>query len=390
MKRTHAVLLIFFLFVLLGSGTIYYLVVQKPPTTSSPSERINWAWRKSFKNYELGNLALAWNGSKLVFSATETGTPTKSPGYIIIGLDHAGGVLRDWRASGNVRGLSLDGAGKQLLAELENGRLLFSDDWGAREEPITLRNSSPGAILSPKGDFILVSATSTTSRDQQRLQALSHAGDVLWSLPDTHAGPALFPFLSKDKQILSVSKNNELVLSDGKDTVWKADLPARPVSVVSSRLEGGVIAASIGGDKGEIHFFNDNGISTGSAAFPGDAISLSCSDIGISCAALANGPKYQRLSLYTPDGKEVWRYVVKKPAMSLSSVKVTDHGLVAIAGFEEKGKWSLRAWSNKGEPLWIAPIEGGLVDFKVSWNGKRIAVITSDGRIAFYDMTDKK
>jgi len=367
-------------------GVLSSSVTAAPFSAATPTHQQRWAWRKSFKNMELGNLAMAWNGSKLVFSVTQRAAPEKQQGDVIIGLDHAGAALTDWRIDKKASRLSLNGAGSKLLIETRGGSLLFYDKWDTSKEAVPLPHAAPGAALSPRGELII----NLASTSAQGAQALDTSGAVLWSYPEQSLKNPFFPFISQERQVVWTSKTNELLLTDGEKTVWKAPLTGTPVSLASSFLEGGVIAVATGGEKGELGFYNEKGALTGSAPFRGNAVSLSCSDKGNACAVLANGPEGQRLSVYTPKGKELWRYNVKTGARSPSSLVVADHGQVVIAGFEERGKWSLRAWDIKGKPLWTAPVEGGLADFKVSWNGKRIAVITKDGRIAFFDLAVKK
>jgi len=390
--RTIRFMFSIFAFILVLAVVSVHVVEAEPLIVATPAKQVYWAWRKSFKDIDLRNLALAWNGSKLIFSASEKTGPNRSRGDVIVGIGSDGKALRDWLARGSVRKLSFDGEGKHLLAELADGNFLLYGDWSAEQEPVFVGKSLSGAILSPKGDYFLVSAPVSSLSDQRSFHALSSKGELLWYCPGepAHPGPVLFPFLEKDRQVLYGSKNNELVLSDGPNVLWKVQLQGRPIALASSFLEGGVIAATTSGEKGEVRFFDDKGATTGFALFPGGALSLSCSKIGNYCAALSNGPDEQRLSLFMPNGKEVWRHVIKTRAPSPSSAVVADQGRMVIAGFEEKGQWSLRAWDSKGKPLWTAPIEGGLADFKVSWSGKRIAVLTKDGRIAFFDLSEKK
>jgi len=333
---------------------------------------------------ELRNLVMAWNGSKVVFSVTETaqGAPK---GDVLAGIEHTGKPLNDWRIGKKAVRLSLDGEGKGLLAELENGSLLFYDDWTSGKKPVAIQGPAAGATLSPAGDFIVLSAGKGPG---SKIQALSNQGTPLWFYP-VAAGEGwkiFFPFLNQKSQVLGISPTGEVFMNDREQLLWKVDLQGTPAAASSSFLEGGVIAVSSGGDKGELRFLNHQGKTTGSAPFPGGVRSLSCSSISAVCAALSNGPGGQRLSVYTPQGKELWRYIVKTPAGADAAVVVAARGEVVIGGFEEGGNWSLRAWDAGGNPLWTAPIEGGLRDFKVSWNGKRIAVLSNDGRIAFYDL----
>lgn len=382
MKHTQRVIILLIIGIFLS---VVFMSCSRD--AAAPETRLNWAWRRHFKNMEVGNLAMAWNGSRMVFSVTEkaAGSPK---GDVIIGADNTSAVLKDWRAGGKVGRLSLSGDGKRLLTELEDGGLLFYDDWKSGKKPAKIKSSSPGALMSPEGDFIAISAKKT-SRDQPNIEVVSGSGKQLWSYHD-FAGDSLktlFPFLKNKKQMVFASSSGAVHLLDEGKLVWKAAAQGTPLALSSSFLEGGLLAIAGNGDENNIRFFyNRKGSITGSAGFKGKITSLSCSDIGNACAALGKSGNRQRLAVYAPDGKELWKYTLKALPGYDSSVAIAAHGTIVIAGFEEAGEWSLRAWDIKGRPLWTAPIEGGLADFKVSWNGKRIAALTRDGRVAFFEI----
>lgn len=353
------------------------LASEKP---SIEANKVRWAWRKNFSNARLGNLAMAWNGSRIALSITET-APGGPKGDVIVGIDNDGKVIGDWRVNNKIKNISINGEGKKLLVELEDGTLLLYEDWEKEKEPVKLKGLATGAILSPKGDYILAGL----SQKGGKPKVLSTSGELLWS-PAGHVKMgwnAIFPFLNSDKQILLISKDGEALLSDKGNTLWKAQIKGTPVAVASSFLEGDVTAVL---SNTEIRFFNGKGAVTGIVPFPNSMGSLSCSDTGNICAAFGKNTKEQYLSVYTPDGKRLWGATLKANTKAASSVFVSAHGDAIIAGLEENGSWSLRSWDKKGNLVWTAPIEGGLADFKVSWNGKRIAVLTMDGRTAFFDL----
>lgn len=355
----------------------------------TPTQPLSWSWRKHFNNAGLKNLAMAWNGTRIAFSVTESGTKAGG-GDVLVALDENGKPLRDWRVPGRVTRLSLNGKGSSLLVELASGKLLMHADWQSGKRPVSIKTLAPGAVLSPEGDFI---AARTAGKGGAQSSVLSPEGKTLWSFAEAaekELWKTTFPFLNKKKTIARSSASGGFALYEESSLLWKAELPGKPISIASSFLEGGLIAVSTEGEKGEIRFYGMNGTLTGSAPFPGGAYSLACADIGVACAALGNGPSGQRLSFFSQDGKELWTYTVDGQARAASSVAVAGQGELIIAGFEEKGQWFLRAWNLKGKPLWNAFIEGGLADFKVSWSGNRIAALTNDGRIVFFDTTPKQ
>jgi hypothetical protein len=323
----------------------------------------------------------------VVFGVSESG-PKANKGEEIVGLDENGKRLNDWQVGDKTIGSAMNGKGSMLLVESKNGGLLLYENWEKNTKPRSIMKSSGGGVFSPEGDFIAVRAKAGNA---PRTKVLSTKGKTLWLLPE-EADPGAkisFPFLNR-KKCVAWASSGSLGLSEEGKLLWKVELKGAPVKLASSFLEGGLIAASTGGEEGKIYFYDENGKQKGAASFPGGASSLSCSDVGVACAALSNGPEGQRLSFFTEDGKERWAYRVKTHATANAAVLVADHGNAIIGGFEENGQWRLLAWDMNGKPLWSAPLEGGLADFKVSWNGRRIAVLTKDGRIAFFDMTEKK
>ena len=369
-----------------------FTVSCKSPSSSkelpSPTEELQWSWRKSFSNASLENLALAWNGSKMVFAITEFTDPqTPVEGDVLIGLDHGGKGLRDWRVSGRIRRLALDGAGEKLLVALKDGAILLFPHWEKKTESIVIENEGClESAFSPRGQFIAV-------RKKDAVRLFTGEGELLHSYPASgeekagdlikSGGTLSFPFFNNEHRLL-IHEKGKLIFYDMGKVIFQEKVQDSLTAPASSLLEGGVLAAGSAGGKGQIRFFSEEGIAKGSASLKNEVTALSCANKGTVCAAYSNGPGEQRLSLFTPDGKELWKYRVKNTAMRNSTVAVADDGKVIIAGFEELGEWSLRAWDNTGKPLWIAPIEGGLLDFKVSWNGKGIAVLTLDARIVFY------
>ena len=175
---------------------------------------------------------------------------------------------------------------------------------------------------------------------------------------------------------------------NGKELLWKAKVQGTPGPVASSILEGEIIMVASSGDKDRINIFNGKGNLTGSALFPGTVSSLSCSNMGNICAAYGNSKTGQQISVYTPDGKEAGGYHVKEKAEMDSRVFVVDKGSAIVAGVKDKGVWSIYALDNKGTPIWYAPIKEGLKDFIISWDGKRIAVITEDARLLFFQQNE--
>lgn len=376
----------FKLFRTISIAVLFFAVANSPLSLASEepsgeSNKVRWAWRKNFSNAKLGNLAMAWNGSRIVFSVAET-SPGAAKGDVIVGVDNDGKVIRDWRISNKkIKHISINGEGKRLLVELDDGALLLYEDWEKEKEPVKIKGPASGAILSPKGDYILTGLSPKAGK----LQTFSNSGDLLWS-PADHlktGWKAIFPFFNNENRILLVSKDGLALLSEKENTIWKAEVKGTPIALASSFLEGDVTAVL---SNTEIRFFNGNGAVTGTVPFPSNMGSLSCSDTGNICAASGNNSEGQFISVYTPDGKKLWDTALKSKAKSGPAVSVAAHGETVIAGLEENGSWSLRAWDKKGNLLWTAPIEGGLADFKVSWNGKRIAVLTMDGRTTFFDL----
>ena len=231
----------------------------------TPSKQVPWAWRKQFHDASLGNLCMAWNGSRIVFRVTETG-PKAGKGDVIAGLNENGRPLNDWRVPGRITGLSLNGKGVKLLAELADGRLLVYEDWEKGGKPQPVKTSSSGAIFSPEGDFI---ALARGGKDNQGPRVLSPAGKTLWPLPEGGADSVslIFPFLDQKKGIVRTTSGSLSMSEEGK-LLWKAELAETPVGLASSFLEGGLIAVSTAGDQGKIRFYDRKGALKGSAPLP--------------------------------------------------------------------------------------------------------------------------
>src|SRR3972149_2578649 len=124
--KNHSRLIIVFIILSLLSITGSNGYPSSPEDSSyeaqSIPKKLSWTWRKNFKDAELRNLVMAWNGSRILFSVREKvdNLKTGNKGDVIIGLEHTGKPIRDWRVEGRIYRLSLDGSGKRLLVELED------------------------------------------------------------------------------------------------------------------------------------------------------------------------------------------------------------------------------------------------------------------------------
>jgi outer membrane protein assembly factor BamB len=97
-----------------------------------------------------------------------------------------------------------------------------------------------------------------------------------------------------------------------------------------------------------------------------------------------NTVRGQHLVLYRHDGDLQWTYHLEEPAAESSkAVIVPDHPLV-VAGIERSGQYFLQGFALTGELLWVAPLPGPMLDFRVSRDGRYVAAAT-DRALYFFD-----
>jgi hypothetical protein len=116
-----------------------------------------------------------------------------------------------------------------------------------------------------------------------------------------------------------------------------------------------------------------------------DRAHLACSLTGALCAAIAEAGKGRVLRLFDTRAGERWRTALAHEGGGMPRVVVAAGGKVIIASERAAAGWRIRAWDGAGKALWQAPVAGPLVDFRVSWSGKRIAAVTEDGYIVYFD-----
>lgn len=377
-------LLLFFALILFA---LQVLLPQASAENTAPE--LTWAWRKNFKNAELHNLAAAWNGSLFAVAVTDR-SPAKNKGEVIIGVDADSKVIKDWKIGKKVRNLALDGGGSLLFAELEDGTFHIYDHWKTKTQPMTLPVKVREAIVSPKSGLIVASVVNNDGTSS--LRAFSGKAKQLWKYESVPADGwmGMFPFAEKDKTVLLASKTGKITLFEDAKPLWSIDTGGGLSSLSSSFLQGSLIAAASAGDKGSVRFFDDKGTQTAMSGLPSERISLSCADAGEACAALTINKTDRELRFLSPQGKELWKARFPAATLATSAVVAADHARIVITAVEQQGKESLRAWDAKGKVLWNAPIEGGIKEWKTSWNGKKIIVVTKDSRLVFFNLEPRK
>ncbi|GMT42148.1 MAG: hypothetical protein IEMM0002_0559 [bacterium] len=363
-------------------------------TADTPTLEKRWTWRKTFSGVTPGNLAMQVNGAKILFTLTKL-TKNPAPGESaakdeIVAVTNSGRITNNQLVDGTVKNILFDGSGKKAVIHLEDGRFFIYSDFTSPVVPKEI-GAAENLVFSHTGTFLAV-------KSKGNIKAISVNGKKLWSLPVQNAQTnsassipvsyyekdlLLFPFLEKPYTLLRASQDGTVSLYEKGEAVWSKKLGGAVTAVSSSFLEGGVIAVSTGGRNGKIHFLKENGAPIESVPFSGGALSISCSNHGNICATYQNGADGQRVSVFNAQGKKLWNYRVNKQASRDSGVVVAGRGKVVVAGFEEDGAWSLRAWDDAGKPLWYAPVKRKIENFKISWNARRIAVITKN-TLEFY------
>ena len=77
---------------------------------------------------------------------------------MIVGVDNDGKVIRDWRISDKkIKKISINGEGKRLLVELDDGALLFYEDWEKEKGPVKIKGLLP-ALFCPLREIISLPA----------------------------------------------------------------------------------------------------------------------------------------------------------------------------------------------------------------------------------------
>jgi hypothetical protein len=375
------------------------------PSVSASSVEKRWAWRKDFSAIELTQLAMSWNGERIVMAGqvSDGAGPTRP---FLLGVDHNSGITHELPIESAVERLFLTGSGRELLVDLENGQSLFfrqfDQDLPQREvfsrsgRSIALHFSGDRFVLEKEAGTDQAQISQVTIQDRREFvfpetgpvieadSSMAASADTAWLV--------LFPFLAEQQLMVRTSGDGRVFANSGKKRLWEHSIPGRPLAVSATFLEGDIIAVAGRHDGGiEIHQFSASGEVEGSFRHPDSAlIDFQYSKTGSFYVIYTGDKDHQRITVYDPSGEARWQYGIDRGVNSNSQVVEALAGTTVIADFQvDDTRRSIMAWKVDGTPLWVIPIDQPIVDWKVSWNGKRIAILTQDSQLLFYNLDRK-
>ncbi|MDH5559776.1 MAG: hypothetical protein OEY59_02875 [Deltaproteobacteria bacterium] len=356
----------------------------------TPDRTISWVKKQEISGLKLDHLSMAWNGSSLLFSASEKKVTTDPiSGQIMIGISqNKNGSFTDWRVNNPIKNLFLAGSGSQLLIETEDNRVQFYRDWHDNLNFITLDEKYEKAVLAPTGKWILAEEVVDKNSATGTITIFTDIGKIAGTVTTPSARMKYlkyFPFLSHHQRWLLISEKGEITYYDGDKLIWRKQLVGNPGLVASSFLEGGQILFSTDQNPSRLSMFNDLGEVTANAEIEGEVVSLACSKLGGNCAVLSRTKENQMLSFLTKDLKNIFSYETNTVPGEKSKVVIADQGKIILAGMKEKSGDYIYAWNESGMAQWKIKLKEGLRDFVVSWDGKWITVLTKNNQVLFYD-----
>jgi outer membrane protein assembly factor BamB len=362
-----------------------------PQTTGV--DPLKWAWRKVFEDAELSNLDMTWNGTTLLFTATIAPIDPKTPdakvkakrlpkGDLIFIMSGNSKAVNDWDTKDKIKNLYIAGSGESAMAETADGKFNAYQSLEKNVKVVPLKYAVKGAVPSQTLGNI-----ATFGEEEAALY--DSDGKKLWTYPqdDVKAGTAMFfPFYKDPHDVLFISPKGGVSLFHGEKPAWSVQLGAPVTAYGSAYIDGGILAFGVGND---LVMLDEDGKIKGKGAFNMRIGAIACSQTGNICAAYGAGKREQKLSVFSTDGKEQWSYTAEGQAQNRPRVYLTLTGETIVAGFDEKSGSAVRAFGPAGQKLWHADFEGGLKDFKLSWNGDKIAAITRDGAVTYYDLDNR-
>ncbi|MDH4190022.1 MAG: hypothetical protein OEW21_07450 [Betaproteobacteria bacterium] len=353
------------------------------PGASQPPLRLEWIWRKNIDKAEAVALAASFNGERLAAAVTSSASGAER--RFVYGIDNESRLFTVFEAA-DLRELQLDGSGRALLTQDASGALKFLADWQTESgKPVALGVAAAGAQLAPGRRSVLARAPGP----QGSWRLLDAAGAAAQNLADSPAGETLrawYPFLERPTLAALAYADGRLQLYEGTQRVQAHQFDAPLLAAASGVLSNQLLAVVAGKAPARLFLLaDDGGRPLGMWSLPAavERVSLACGQLGQACALLAVNGERRLLYVVSAQGRLLSQH--EGGGAGVERVEFGDEGRMLVAAFEAQGQWSLHAWDLEGRVLWSAPIEGRLVDFRLSWSGKRLMAVTGEGKVLYFD-----
>jgi outer membrane protein assembly factor BamB len=179
--------------------------------------------------------------------------------------------------------------------------------------------------------------------------------------------------------------NGEVLLIDRQQRLlWQQMFAKDIVALAISPEDSQYFAVGTGILDQGLHLYERSGRLLWRHKLPLGVTELSLAKQGAFLLSYGNTIQGQHLALYARNGRLQWTYHLQEPASESSKgVIVTDAPLV-VAGIERDRQYYLQGFALTGQLLWPAPVPEPIVDFRVSRDGRYIAVATNS-TLFFYD-----
>jgi outer membrane protein assembly factor BamB len=333
-------------------------------------------WQRHFPA-QLTGLDLTWAGQTVAITVAPL--LAKDDSYVHV-YDLTGRELWTATRKSKILGLSLSHDGQYMTIGLVD----FSIALFARDGSLLWERKSVGIpTLGLQQHRVVAFNTGITGPANPLVEVFQQDGNKAWNL--YRKGRVWRSIISDQSDLLIGLWNDEVLLIDRQYRMtWQRLLPKEVMALAISPQDAQYFAIGVGVLEPTVHLYERSGRLLWERHLPLGVTDLSLAPQGQFLLSYGNTIRGQHLALYRRTGEEEWTYHLEAPATESSkAVIVPDYPLI-VAGIQRDQCYYLQGFALTGRLLWEAPLPEAIVDFRVSHDGRYIAVVT-DSTLYFFD-----
>jgi hypothetical protein len=237
--------------------------------------------------------------------------------------------------------------------------------------------------LAPRADVVVAFNGGIDSLSSTLLEVFRINGEKAWSL--RRKGRVWRTLVSARADLFLSLWNGEVLLIDRQQRLlWQQIFAKDVVALAISPEDAQYFAVGTGIRDQGLHLYERSGRLLWRHKLPLGVTELSLAKQGAFLLSYGNTIQGQHLALYARNGRLQWTYHLQEPASESSKGVIATDAPLAVASIERDHQYYLQGFSLTGQLLWEAPVPEPIFDFRVSRDGRYIAVATNS-TLFFYD-----
>jgi len=296
-------------------------------------------------------------------------------------LDDQGTILWQTKVERKVVKLSISGDGSIVLAFLADGSL---HAWSGTGSALWNSPCIGGPEISKTGELVACWNTGEETAGGTALQGLNGKGMPLWSYDDA-VGLWDVSVADGGDAVAMVTLSGQAVVLNGKGQIlWKQELGTSVALVAIAPGDQLRIALGTGIERETIALYDTEGVELWSATIPGGADSIAISRDAEFLVTGNNTVQGQRVYVFDSEGNLFWKFQLDRPARERVLVHISESGNRVMAALERDGRPILLGWDRHGEVNTRIQVGSDIVEFALSRDGNRVALITGEGKLLYF------